>query len=871
MMQKKHFLLLAAGIFLSVPQSCGWGKNAVVSWRQTSGKTVEITLLDGTLTITPQSANAIRVQFSQPSSQAMEELIFLPPENIPEFEAGETGKSIVVKAGKISAEIRKKTGAIAFKDVAGKVILQEQAGGRKMTPAFIQGDPTFIVEQRFDSPEDEYLYGMGQFQDGYLNIRGLPRQLRQVNTQISIPFLLSSKGYGLLWHNYGLVDFNPAGNALALQAMDSLKLNPNAAGALLFSGFTATLDAPQTGRYAIVLDFPTSNRKSYINVDGKTLYDNNYRWQPPRTPVLVDLTKGKHPIEVITQPGSEDRTRILWKKVEDETVFRSPVAQTIDYTVFAGTGDEAVAAYRELSGNAPMTPLWALGYIHCRERFHSQAELLENARGFRDRQLPVDVLVQDWQYWGKHGWNALKWDETLYPDAKSMIDELHAMNIKLMVSVWSRTSNSEFARQLAGKGYFLPGSNWVDFFNPDAAAFFWQSLNENLAQPFGIDAWWLDATEPEGEALKGIRINNGQTAGEVYLNVYPLLVNKTVYEGSRRDIPNKRVMLLTRSGFAGMQRYGAATWSGDVGSDWNTLKREIVGGLGQMASGLPWWTYDAGGFFRPQNQYTDTAYHRCFLRWLEAATFLPLQRVHGLASETEFWRYGETVETVARKYLDLRYRLLPYIYSEAAHVSFKGSTLMRPLVFDFAGDRKALEQKYQFMFGPSLLVAPVVEPDASRWNVYLPENGTGWIDFWTGEPAKDGTSIAANAALDHIPVYVRAGSIIPLASAAEYSTQKRGDAWEIRVYPGADASFTVYEDEGDNYNYERGQCATYAFAWDDAAQTLTIGNRRGKFDGMIATRILNIVKIKPGVGGIEAATPQKIVKYSGEELVVELK
>lgn len=306
---------------------------------------------------------------------------------------------------------------------------------------------------------------------------------------------------------------------------------------------------------------------------------------------------------------------MYWHKVTDQTAFRSPVAQALDYTVFAGTADEVIGSYRELTGPAPMMPLWSLGYIHCRERYNTQQELLENAREFRQRKLPIDVIVQDWQYWGKHGWNAMRFDEERYPDPVGMVRELHDMNIRLMVSVWSKIDpNSEVGKQVSAKGYYIPESEWVDFFNPEAAAFYWSNFSKKLLKAYHIDAWWQDATEPENDDLQNRRINSGRMPGELLRNVYPMYVNKTVYEGLRKDDPDRRALILTRSGFSGMQRYAAATWSGDVGHDWETLRRQIAGGLSQMATGLPWWTYDAGGFFRPSNQYTNTEFHEQFLR-----------------------------------------------------------------------------------------------------------------------------------------------------------------------------------------------------------------------------------------------------------------
>ena len=384
-------------------------------------------------------------------------------------------------------------------------------------------------------------------------------------------------------------------------------------------------------------------------------------------------------------------------------------------------------------------PLWAYGYIHCRERFHSSQEILDTAEEFRKRQLPLDLIVQDWQYWGKYGWNAMKWDERYYPDPAGMIERLHAMNVKLMVSVWSKIDpETEVGKQFAAKGYYIPGTQWIDFFNPAAAALYWKNFSERMLS-LGIDAWWQDATEPENDDLAGRSTFAGP--GEKVRLLFPLLVNKTVYEGQRKDAPTKRVFILSRCAFLGQQRYASATWSGDVGNSWETLRRQITAGLGYTASGLPYWTTDAGGFFRPgPGQYTDPDYHERFLRWFQFSTFSPLQRVHGFQTDTEPWRYGDKVESEVRSYLDLRQQLLPYIYSQAAAVTFQGSTLMRPLVMDFAHDDQALTQKYEYMFGPAFLVAPVLETGAVRWPVYAPATKGGWYNFWTGSRVPSGTA-----------------------------------------------------------------------------------------------------------------------------------
>jgi alpha-D-xyloside xylohydrolase len=851
-----------------------------VSWQDTK-KGIVIQSKKGALTLSPQNDNAIRVQFTQAGSKALEELIFIENNEIPTYTVEDKDGNITFALEKISAIYNKKSGTLSFKNANEDLLLQEKPQGRIMTADSIQGEPTYAIEQQFLSPADEYLYGTGQFQDGYLNIKGLTRRLTQVNTQIAIPFILSSKGYGLLWHNYGLTDFNPADDCIKLSPMaaegetetvDVTSSHGTIKEVRNFNGFTGTIEIPQTGQYALLLDVGQKMaRKHYLSIDGKVLVEVNNRWLPPTTSIITELTAGKHEIQV--RGEEKDEPVLYYKLVTDETVFRSPVAEAIDYTVFAGVGDEVIGSYRQLTGAAPMMPRWALGYIHCRERFHTQAELLEIAREFRKRQLPVDVLVQDWQYWGKYGWNTMRFDEDLYPDPLKMVNELHDMNIKMMISVWSKIDKgSDLNQAFADRGFLIPETNWVDFFNPEAAAFYWKNFNEGLVQPYHIDSWWQDATEPENDDLVNRKINNGATPGEIFRNVYPMYVNKTVYEGLRKDDPGKRTMILTRSGFSGMQRYAAATWSGDVGNDWETLRRQIAGGLGQMAAGLPWWTYDAGGFFRTgSTQFEDAAYHERFLRWFEAATFLPLQRVHGYQTDTEFWRYGKEVERISKRYLDLRYRMLPYIYSQAAAISFNGSTLMRPLVMDFSTDLQALEQKHEFTFGPAFLVAPVVEPNVNQWSVYLPQSQAGWVDFWTGESYTGGKNITIPVDLETTPLFVKAGSILPLGPTQQYNAQKPDAAWEIRIYPGADAKFTIYEDEGDSYNYENGASSTYDLTWNDAAQTLTIGDKQGTFTGMNQSRELKIVKVAPKKGtGIGESNAQETVVYNGKTVQVKL-
>lgn len=840
-----------------------------------AGKGVMIETGGGMLRLTPLNERSIRVTFTKKERRLYpEELVYSEQVTPPPYRVSEDETSIRMELEQIIAIFNREKGTLSFTDRQGTLLLSEKAGGRIMEADSLDNIEVYKVMQRFHSPPDEYLFGTGQFQDGQLNIRGLSRRLTQVNSQIATPFILSSKGYGLLWNNYGLTDLNPAEEVLPLLrndeqgervTVDATGTSGNRRETRQMNRFTGTLTLPAAGSYALLLDVGQAMaRKHHLVINGDTLVDVNNIWLPPTTSLIAQLSKGTH--QVIVEGEEQDRPQLYWRAVTDETILSSPVAEALDYTIFAGNGDEVIASYRQLTGATPMLPRWAFGYIHCRERYHTQEELLENARTFRERGLPVDVIVQDWQYWGKHGWNAMRFDEERYPDPAEMVRQLHAMNLRMMISVWSKIDKqSEVGKEMDKKGYYIPDSEWIDFFNPEAAAAYWKQFSTKML-PYGIDAWWLDATEPENDDLQHRKIMNGTLPGELLRNVYPLYVNRTVFEGLRKDDPTRRAFILTRSAFAGMQRYGTATWSGDVGHDWETLRRQITAGLGQMSTGLPWWTYDAGGFFRPADQYSNTLYHELFIRWFQTAAFFPLLRVHGYMSNTEPWRYGEAVEEVVSQTLDLRYRLLPYIYSEASRVSMYGSTLMRPLVMDFADDPTALEQKNQFLFGPSLLVTPVTEPGVKQWSLYLPRQEKGWIDFRSGEQFEGGRILDVPVDLTAIPLFVRAGSIIPMGPAGQQTSQPSDEPMEIRIYPGSDASFTLYEDEGDNYHYEKGLCSTIEMRWNESAATLTIGARKGTFPGMEHHRTFRLLVMKPQSDPGETVT----ITYNGKRKKITL-
>ena len=819
-MRRLVFLLLIA--VLAIPMMAG-----------------EIAFGKGTLRVRQVASSAVRIQYwEQKATSALPDWLYVKDEE--------------VNSQNVKVEVDEAHQTITIKDRQGTPVFTatlHQMRGREATLAF-------------RSEKDERLYGLGQFQDGYSNVRGLSRRLTQVNTQISIPMLLSSKGYGVLWNNYGLVDFNPCDSQVKMHLLDEAGQTEVVNVTSTEGGkqevrqrniYEATIDLAEGGDYSLLLDVGQKMaRRHNLSVDGQNVIEMQNLWLPPTTSTIVKMKAGRHVLRAELSKG--DVPIIHYSKVRDITVFRSPVADAVDYTVFVGSADEIIATYRQLTGMAPLMPRWALGYIHCRERFHSSDEILQTANRFRSEQLPVSVIVQDWQYWGKYGWNAMRFDEEHYPDPKALTDSLHAMDMHLMVSVWSKIDkNSEVGKQMLADNYYIPGTDWIDFFNPDAAAAYWKNFSSRLV-PLGIDAWWQDATEPENDDLAGRHVNNGKWAGEDVRNVYPLLVNKTVYEGllnSKFKIQNgQRPMILTRCGFPGIQRYGSAMWSGDVGNDWETFRRQLTAGLGMQAAGIPWWTYDAGGFFRPGNQYTDQAYIERMLRWIETSVFLPLMRVHGYMSNTEPWNYGAEAQAIIADCLKERYRLLPYIYSLAATISFDGSTLMRPLVFDFADDETALDQKYEYMFGPALLISPVTEPDVKTWKTYLPKTQGGWYDYYTGQHYDGGQTVTTTVTKARIPVFVRAGSIIPL----------KDD--EVLLYPGTDGTFTLYEDDGTTRAYEQGQYSRVTFHWDDACHRFTINKRIGKYQEMPVRRTFRI-KVNGGI--------QRTINYQGKKTAIDIK
>jgi len=852
---------------------------AVKYFRQMSDR-VNITLSEGTLTINPLTGNAVRIKFYKKTEGNLPEFVFTSKVEHPGFQVFDSPSKLEIKAKNIIVSLDKQTGKLSFADNAGKVFLSEKAGARKLTPDSTQGEPCFFVEQSFESPADESIFGLGQFQDGQYNLKSVARRLTQVNTQIAIPFIYSSKGYGLLWHQYGLTDFNPADNFIALEKQEQSNAGNNQTAEVTTTSGTQKISQHQSlyqgkfyvsenGIYSIFLDLGDMGNRQYVVIDGKPCIDQSNMWLPPTTGTLVNLKAGEHQVQIICK--SNNTPKLSWKLSDNFTTFRSPTAKLLDYVVFYGpSADSVIATYRNLSGNAPMFPKWAYGFWQCRERYTSGKHLVETVEEFRKRSLPLDVIVQDWQYWGNRGWGVPQFDEKNYPNPSGFIKELHDLNAHFNISIWSNPDkNSTIGREYVAKNRFIPDTKWLDYFNPETRKEYWNTLKINMFDK-GVDSWWMDAVEPENDALKGTKTHLG--IGDLFRLTYPLMVSKAVYEGQRETSSDKRVCILTRSAFSGQQRFGVINWSGDIGGTWDVFRNQIVAGLNFTISGLPYWTTDIGGFFRPGlSQYTDEKYQELLTRWYQWGTFNPIFRMHGYQTETEPWKYGQTVEDNMRKMLNLRYRLLPYIYSEAWQVTKNGSTMMRALVMDFNGDTDAVKQPYEYMFGKAFLVAPITEAGATQRDVYLPKSAD-WFDFWTGKRIKGGQTIKAEAPLNKIPLFIKAGSIVPMGSIIQYSSAKPADTLEIRVYKGADAQFDLYEDEGDNYNYEKGKYTIIPFKWNEQRQSLTIEDSKGNYPGSLKKRIFNVVFISDFEGlGTNVNSMKKKVFYSLKKVEIKSK
>jgi len=559
---------------------------------------------------------------------------------------------------------------------------------------------------------------------------------------------------------------------------------------------------------------------------------------------------------------------------DNRVTFSSEAARASDYYFIAGENSDAVIrGYRQLTGAAPMLPRWAWGLWQSRERYRTQEEILGVARRYRELQIPIDAVVQDWQYWSAGQWGSHRMDPVRFPNPTKMLKALHDLNVHAMVSIWPRFDlGTDTQAELERAGALFPNvyknvypageGRWYDPFG-EGRNLYWKRVSERLGR-LGFDGWWADASEAELGGRWGEMRDVSTAAGPGVLeyNAYPLLHTTGLYEGHRRDFPEKRPIILTRSAWAGQQRNSAISWSGDISGDWETFRRQIPAGLNFSASGIPYWNTDIGGFFG--RDPADPDYRELFIRWFQFGAFTPLFRVHGTGAPKEIWRFDPEAQQILIRYDKLRYRLLPYIYSTAWSVTDNGSTMMRPLVMDFAQDVAALDVPDQFMFGPALMVAPVTRAGAAVRTIYLPR-GNEWFDFWTGKRVSGGSTVSADAPLGTLPLFVRAGSLLPIGPVVQYAQAEPNAAIELRVYRGANGRFAFYDDAGDGLAYERGERALVQIAWDDAQGTLAFSDRGGTYPGMRSMRTFSVVCVdeQNGVGDQSAGRSQSI-EYTGK-------
>ena len=818
---------------------------------------------------------------------------------------------------KLQVKVDTTTGAVTFLDPTGQTILAEKA--RTMTAATVSGEATTNVRQEWMPNDDESLYGLGQHQHGLLDIKGLDFTLAQRNTEVFIPFLVSSRGYGVLWDNTSLTKFGDLVAPVPLPGVTGLYATngtpgdvPTGSGTVDWSG---TVTPTTTGDYT----FKTfSSGNTQLTVNNKVVIDHwRQGWLTNEDFARVRLTAGQAVSLKLHWESNINVNvlRLLWKPpvASPTTSLWSEVGDGIDYWFVYGPDlDRVVAGYRQLTGTASMMPLWAYGFWQCKERYKTAQEITDVLKGYRDRKAPIDNIVQDWQYWKDDQWGSHQFDSSRYPDPATWVKSIHdTYHAHLMISVWPKFyPTTDNYKALDAKGWVYKANitdgkkdfvgynfTFYDAFTAGARQLFWSQVDTQLFSK-GLDAWWLDASEPdivEGpyksveeqvEMQRTHMTPTGAGTGSRVLNAYSLVNSQAVYEGQRGSAPNQRVFILTRNGFAGQQRYGAATWSGDISATWTAMRKQIPAGLGFSISGMPYWTLDSGGFAVPPKWDTTvtanpsaadtTEWRELSTRWFEWATFLPLMRVHGQAPPREIWQFGgdtSTAYAAMLKFDRIRYRLLPYIYSLAGLVTQKGGTIMRPLVMDFRTDAMSRNVVDQYMFGPALLVNPVTTYNARSRSVYLPPAG-GWYDFWSGAASVGGASVTAQAPFDAIPVYVKAGSIVPIGPDLQYTSEKAADPLTLFVYTGSDAAFTLYEDQGTTYDYEKGAFATIPITWKDATKTLTIGDRAGAYTGMLASRTIQIVFITPtkAVGFNPTAIPaaDKTVTYTGTSMNVAM-
>jgi alpha-D-xyloside xylohydrolase len=779
---------------------------------QTFDSGIETTVDSINITIRFYSPSMVRVVKS-PAGRGFtkESLSVIKKPQSTKFSSRQRGDMLNLKSDGLSINLDLKSGTIAYYTRSDAPLLQEKERG-KFTPFVDAGNNTYSVLQTFALDKDEAIYGLGQQQQGKMVQRNITLNMVQGNTNDYIPFFQSVKGYGVFWDNYS-----------------------------------------------------------------PTLFSDN----------------------------------------SAATSFKSEVGDCIDYYfMYGGNADAVVASMRDLTGQAPMFPLWTYGFWQSKERYKSQDELLEVVKKYRELGVPLDGIIQDWQYWGNNYlWNAMEFLNPEFYNPQKMVDDVHKLKAHLIISIWNSFGpHTKPYRDLEKIGALMNFATWpqsgsekwppnpdypsgvkvYDAYHPQARDIYWNYLKN--VHRLGLDGWWMDSSEPDHLDPKPADLNNKTYLGSFrkVRNAFPLMTVGGVYQHQRSVSSDKRVFILTRSAFAGQQRYGANTWSGDVVSSWNALRNQISAGLNFSLCGIPYWNSDIGGFFlwNFRNKLDDPDYRELYVRWLQFGAFCPMMRSHGADAPREIYQFGKKGDKAydaIEKFIRVRYRFLPYIYSTSWDVTANQSSMMRALMMDFSKDKNAWDINDQYMFGKSLLVSPVTNAmyvkkaingrDTSyaedfgaikTKQTYLPA-GTEWYDFWTGEKFSGGNKVGKETPIDIIPLYVKAGSILPIGPDVQYAEEKKWDDIEIRVYRGANGTFVLYEDENDNYNYEKGVYSTISFLWDDAKRSLTISDRKGSFPGMLNSRRFNIVIVGSGKGGGENffSQPDKVVTYEGKKVTAK--
>ena len=885
------------------------------------------------------------------------------PEADVAFTVDQKGNNLVLKTAQITAEASLIDGKVSFHDAAGKLLLKQETPA-SFSPVTKDPNPvdadSFAIRQEFNRDTEEGFFGLGQHQNGQVNYAGENVELTTYNLIISIPYVVSTRNYGLLWDNNSITRFGDPREAEPLDASlklydaegkeggltvryyvgDELKLTQTEAefnhqflskNSDLANPMPAEVaDAYKNNTLRIELDgsveAETSGKHQFkmyssgyakLAFNGETVLDRwRMNWNPWYHNYSMNMNAGeKVSIHVDWKPdgGYFDLRHLdpMPKAEQHELSLASEEGKAVDYYVVVGEDkDDVIAGYRHLTGKSVMLPKWAYGFWQSRERYKTSDEIIENLKEYRDRKIPIDNIVLDWSYWPEDAWGSQNFDKQYFPDPKALVDKVHDMHAQIMISVWPKFyPTTDTYKELNEKGYMLNKNleegnlDWIgkgyknafyDPFAPEARKIFWRQIRDRI-NVFGFDAWWLDASEPDIHSnlsfmkRKELMTPNAMGNGAEVFNAYAVPHAEGVYQGERETDGDKRSFILTRSGFGGIQRTGAAIWSGDIVSRWSNLKEQVAAGVGVGMAGMANWTFDTGGF-TPEDRYRNSKkgfvgnwkdmdadqvaeWQELNTRWFQFGAFVPLYRSHGQNPYREIFNLAdegsETYDSMVW-YTKLRYRLMPYIYTLAGDTYHKDGTIMRGLVMDFPDDKKVWDINTQYMFGPAFLVNPVYEFKARSREVYLPA-GTAWYDFYNGKKYEGGQTIDAAAPYSRMPLFVKAGSIIPTGPAIQYTDQSLNAPIMLNVYTGADGSFEIYEDDGRSYDYEKGEWSRIPVSYNDATGELTIGDRIGSFPEMAEKRSISVRWI--GGPTDDAANfdakPAKTLDYVGKAITVK--